>query len=195
MGWTSYHATHYKANGTIDKKAECDAYFMEGLNRGHFEVLKSVMKGNTYYAAVQNKLRKIDNHVYKPIENGDVWAAIFLVGINNNDYYNFAYKDMDETCGPCYYDCPKSILNLLTPTDNEYANEWRTKCLEKAKQPKLSDLPIGTMIKFTDWSGKEHRVYKHAPSYQFKRPFWIYEDGCSYCKANKIPENWEIVTE
>lgn len=26
----------------------------------------------------------------------------------------FSYKDMDETEGPCYWDCPKNILNLLT---------------------------------------------------------------------------------
>lgn len=44
MGWTGYYATHYK-NGKIDRKAECDAYFMEGLNRGNFKVLKSTMKG------------------------------------------------------------------------------------------------------------------------------------------------------
>ena len=42
MGWTSYRANYYK-NGKINKKAECDAYFMEGLNRGHFQVLKSTM--------------------------------------------------------------------------------------------------------------------------------------------------------
>ena len=32
MGWTGCHATHYKRNGDIDRKAECDGYFLEGLN-------------------------------------------------------------------------------------------------------------------------------------------------------------------
>ncbi len=40
MGWTSYHATHYKPGGSIDRKAECDEYFMGGLNVGHYQILK-----------------------------------------------------------------------------------------------------------------------------------------------------------
>ena len=48
MGWTSYHATHYSKTGTIDRKAECDGYFMEGLNRGHYRVEKSAMVGSVY---------------------------------------------------------------------------------------------------------------------------------------------------
>jgi len=193
MGWTSYRATHYKPNGTVDKKAECDAYFMEGLNRGHFEVLKSVMKGNTYYAAIQDKVRHIENDIYEPIENGTVWAAVFLVSIDNKDYYNFAYKDMDETCGPCCYDCPSSILKLLSPTENEYALQWRQKCIEKQSKPKLSALPIGTHIKFTTWNGEEKRVYKHPAGYQFKRPFWMLEDGSGYINSKHIADNWVVI--
>lgn len=56
MGWTSYHATHYK-KGTVDRKAECDAYFMEGLNAGYYRIIKSVLVGSVYYAAVENLKR------------------------------------------------------------------------------------------------------------------------------------------
>ena len=51
MGWTSYEATYFKKNGDIDRKAECDAYFMRD-NAGHYKVVKSSMKGTVYYAAV-----------------------------------------------------------------------------------------------------------------------------------------------
>ena len=40
MGWTEYLATHYTKSGQIDRKAECDAYFMESLNRGYYKVRK-----------------------------------------------------------------------------------------------------------------------------------------------------------
>ncbi|MDO5332206.1 MAG: hypothetical protein Q4E99_05950, partial [Bacillota bacterium] len=93
--------------------------------------------------------------------------------------------------GPYCYDCPKAILKLLTPTDSEWANEWRRKCFEKHNKPKLSDLPIGTKIKF-ERNGKEIKLFKHAPGYQFKRPFWMAEDGCSYMQTKHIPENWEV---
>ena len=136
MGWTWYNANYYK-KGKIDRKAECDSYFE--YKNSPYKVLKSSMVGSTYYAAIQ--------------KGNIVCAAVFLTSTCMNDYYNFGYKDMDETCGPYQYDCPKSILDLLTPTDSEYANEWRRKCKEKRESSKtafsLSKLPIGTQIKFT----------------------------------------------
>lgn len=140
MGWTSYHASHYK-NGKIDRKAECDAYFKEGLNQGHYKVLKSVMYGSVYYAAVQTLKKYIGKNedgtfIYEDLPESEkrIFAVVFLTSIDEKDYYNFSYKDMDEACGPCAYDCPKSILKLLPETENEYALEWRKKCKEKAKR-------------------------------------------------------------
>lgn len=159
MGWTSYHATHYK-KGKIDRKAECDAYFLEGLNSGYFEVLKSSMVGSTYYAAVK-PLKKYGGKdengntiaIDIPQEEQRVFAVVFLTSTNMRDYYNFSYKDMDESCGPCQCDCPKGILDLLTPTENEYANVWRKACYEnfKAKTDpnNFSKLPVGTVLKVT----------------------------------------------
>ena len=155
MGWTSYRATHYK-NGKVDRKAECDNLFCCDMvsreNReviGKYEVVKSAMVGSTYYAAV--KVTKFATE-FKP-EQSDVWAAVVLTSVDSKDHFNFSYKDMDETCGPYKYDCPKGILDLLTPTDNEYANNWRAKCreqLEKKKNPNsLGKLPIGTVIQVT----------------------------------------------
>ena len=154
MGWTSHHATHYK-NGKVDRKAECDACFVEGLNTGCYDVLKSAIVGSTYYAAVK-PLKKYKNIETKeivdiPKEEQRVFGVVFLTSVDNKDYFNFSYKDMDETCGPYKYDCPKSILDLLTPTESEYANEWRKKCYEtlaKKKDPNaLSNLPEGSVIK------------------------------------------------
>ena len=164
MGWTNYRATHYKwvGKGTkrsyvVDRKAECDAYFMEGLNQGYYDVLKSSMVGSVYYAAVKSLQRysKDDDGneiiVDIPTNEQQVFGAVFLTSTNNKDHLNFSYKDMDESYGPCYYDCPKGILDLLTPTNNEYAINWRAKCreqLEKKRNPNaLCNLPEYTIIK------------------------------------------------
>lgn len=186
MGWTSYQATYF-TNGKINRKAECDAYFMEGVNAGHFEILKSSMRGSVYYAAVKDMVRYVGRDgngksVYEPIEDGDVWAAVFLTSVKGSEFY---YKDMDETCGPCYYDCPKSILSLLSKTDSKWANEWRKKCIEESEKPSLSKLPIGTTIRVKIGNDEEVLATKHKPAYQFKRPFWKTENGClktSYIK-------------
>lgn len=157
MGWTSYRAeTQYK-NGryVVDRKAECDKIFNDDMVSwgdehkviGKFEVLKSSMVGSTYYAAVKRTKFATETEP----ELSQVFAAICLTSTNMKDYFNFAYKDMDESCGPYQCDCPKGILDLLSPTENEYANEWRKQCYEnlaKKKNPNaFNKLPVGTRIK------------------------------------------------
>lgn len=199
MGWTEYRATKWK-KGKIDRKAECDAYFMEGLNRGHFEVLKSTMHGGVYYAAVRNLTKcvgKDENGKYKyeSIENGDVFGVVFLTSIR--DKYYFAYKDMDESEIPYCYDCPESILKLLSDTDNKNALEWRRLCRENRKEKKehsLSALAIGTKILWIRPDGTKIKLYKHEPGYQFKRPFWMMCDSRNYIQKRRIV-NWELCEE
>ena len=150
MGWTSYNASNYKiikGRRVVDRKAEMDELFKnEDSYNGkyHMKNLKSAMVGSTYYAAIERV--EIENP-----ENRTVGAVICLTSMDMKDHFNFAYKDMDETMGPYQYDCPKGILDLLTPTDNEYANNWRQKCYEnhtKKKDPNaLKNLPVGTQIK------------------------------------------------
>jgi hypothetical protein len=68
---------------------------------------------------------------YLAVQHGDkVFAVVALLHYDNKSYHNFGYKDMDETMHPYYYNCPRSIRNLLTPTDNIEAITWRNKCIE-----------------------------------------------------------------
>ena len=188
MGWTSYHATHYTKSGAIDKKAECDAYFMEGLNRGHYRVEKSAMAGGVYYAAVRTLKKYVGNDIYEdlPEEEQRVFGVVFLTETDSKDYYNFSYKDMDETMGPGYYDCPESILKLFSPTENEYALEWRKKChLQNEKQKLLKECPVGTTIGFL--RGDElMTVVKRGPAYQFKKPWWYCEERNCFVSPKNI---------
>lgn len=179
MGWTFSHATEYK-NGRVDRKAECDKVINSQTETRTDTVLKSVMKGTTYYAAVET------------IKNGtrEVWAAVFLTSSDKKDpYWNFGYKDMDETMGPYKYDCPARILDLLTPTDNAAANYWRNECRRQAeikKDDTLNKLPIGAMVKWTNCDGDEMILVKHAPCYQFKTWFWFCESRRSYVRRNMV---------
>lgn len=141
MGWTSYRATEYKANGTIDRKAECDKVFNWTSENKSVQVIKSAIVGATYYAAVE---------IRESEKEPCVAAMVCLTNVNRKEYYNFAYKDMSETMGPYENNCPKSILDLLTDTDDEYALAWRKRCrdnLAKKKDPlALCNLPLGTRI-------------------------------------------------
>lgn len=189
MGWTEYHATHYNRNG-VDRKAECDVYFMEGLNEGHYKVEKSTMVGSVYYAAVRKLVRHVGNDengngVYEPMpeEEQSVFGAVFCTSVDSKSYYNFSYKDMDETMGPYYCDCPNSILDILSPTENEYALAWREKCRERNEKKKiLNKLPIGTVIT-VEMDGETVR-YQKCKIRQGKK--WVNWEKWRYINPNVI---------
>ena len=196
MGWTGYQPTHFKKGGIVDRKAEGDAYFMEGLHRGNFQVLKSSIKGSVYYAAVKDMVRyagedEKEHSIYVPIDDGKVRGYVFLTSVKDGMFY---YKDISEDMGPGYYDCPESILKLLSETHSEYALNWRKHCWEeneKKKTHNLSKLPIGTKIIWTRKDGVEVELLKHAPAYQFKRPFWFNAADRTYMSAKWIVD-WEV---
>ncbi len=199
MGWTSYHANYYK-NGRIDRKAECDAMWNNSLDNGRFKVLKSAMVGSVYYAAIQIVKEKNENNEYVEVsaEKRRTIGVVFLTQTDMRNYYNFYYKDMEETMGPGYYDCPKGILDLLTPTDSEYALEWRKKCRENIEKKKkgnsLAKLPYGTKVIWTRWDGKEITLVKRPPAYQFKTWWWQIDGQTAYTKKKYVTEeNTRIV--
>ena len=181
MGWTSYRVEPTYKNGKvfIDRKAECDGHF----DKNRCKILKSVMVGSTYYAAVA-----VDNEVI---------AAVTLTRVDNKEYCNFSYKGMDETMGPCEDNCPKGILDLLTPTDDEYANDQRKRCYENLKKKRdpnaLGNLPIGSVIKYKGYDGKERTLIKCDAAYQFKRPWWKVVKENKYVPAKYIASNYEVI--
>lgn len=126
MGWIHCFDGRRLPNGKVDRRYECDRILTwdtkdkDGNITATNRVLKSSMVGSTYYAAVETK---------KVSGERKVWAAIFLTcGQTKHDGTIWGYKDMDETMGPCESKCPASILALLTPTDSQWANEWRERC-------------------------------------------------------------------
>lgn len=113
MGWASIHRTQP---------------VKEWFASLEFKVLEvKIVHRTQLYAAIQNK-------------DGSVFACIGLLRYSKGEW-NFSYKLMSEEEHPYYYKCPKSILNKLTPTDNEYANDWRRKCVEQreAKRSRMAN--------------------------------------------------------
>ena len=185
MGWTSYHAEHYDKHGKVDRKAECDKYCNCSGEKFIDVVLKSSMKGSVYYAAVERTDKKT--------EKKSTWGIVILTSVDNNQWHNFTYKPISEDMWPYYYDCPKGILDLLSPTTNENAVNWREQCRRNSKRVKPGELPVGTTIRFTIWNGETISIKKMPPAYQFKRNWWYDEKTSTYFKAKYIPEKFEII--
>lgn len=124
MGWLSMQSL----GGHAGPREYLDNQFTHEDADHRSRVLRSSITRRVYYAAVE--------HVRLSEGEREVWACVCLTRYNPKarDGYIFGYKDMEESMGPYYCDCPAAILDLLTPTDNENALSWRAKCREAAAQ-------------------------------------------------------------
>jgi hypothetical protein len=128
MGWITTHR---------DKGITNDQWFQrEVIGDRHEIVASSTVKG-VYYAAVRT------------VETGEVWALVVLTQWAPRSYHKFGWKDMDETMGPGSYDAPAKVLNALTPTDNEWAQQWRAACREaQERKTAAATIAVGTLLRF-----------------------------------------------
>ena len=170
MGWTF-------TNTDLSRKEAVNEMFNWDSDKYRTRVLKSVMIGAIYYGAIEQ--------ISKETAVRTVSGVVVLTSSNKKHGYNFGYKIIDETMGPGYYDCPRSILNLLT--DNEYALNWRKSCRENLSKPKLSELPIGAEIK-VKLNGEELELTKYPPCCQFRTPVWVNLKNHTYISKKWITE-------
>lgn len=170
MGWTETVARHYK-NGKVDKNKEILEVFADG-----YEIIKGSFVGSTWYGAVKH--------------NNEIFGCVARTSVRKEGYGHwFGYKLMDETEGPYYFDCPVSILNLLTPTDNEIANEWRNKCRENIlKKKKAKSIPVGTILEF-DWQGRKRQAQLRVSSYSGKKRWFDTVDVNHYYPTKYVVAN------
>lgn len=164
MGWDYHHEM-----APYDRRAICRRHIGNG-----YEVVKDAVVGTTYYAAVKSP------------HDGSVGAVIILTHIDRNGYCNFGMKWIDEESGPYKCECPKSVLDALSPTDNESAIEWREKCRANKKDTTLRDAPVGAKLKVTLKNGEERDVVKMEPMYQFKTWWLLVAGGLSYIPKNRV---------
>lgn len=94
--------------------------------------------------------------------DGEVVALVYMLRFTR-DYYNTTYKPLDENMGPNDAECPERILDLLTPTDNEYATKWRAACRRniavRRSVKKGSVVKFSHAIQFTNGVSLDTMVY------------------------------------
>ena len=100
-----------------------------------------------------------------------VFALVVPMTFCRNIVFDFGYKPMDETVGPCEAECPTRILDELTdPPYNEFAAEWRGRCREyhegRARVRRLTkgvSFAIATPLTFGGVSASEFTVSHTNP--------------------------------
>ncbi|MDT7533106.1 hypothetical protein OVY48_06605 [Sphingobium sp. SA2] len=191
MGWLTM--SRHAMGGHATAKAYLDDQFtysrdVEGGTAGLKVLASSCLQNRTYYAAAQ----VITNGV-----GGEVFAIICKVLWNPHSKTGeqFGYKDMSESMGPYEDNCPQNILDLLTPTQSEYALDWRRRCAENLKRRarKIEDgdrIKLAAAITFTDGHvGDEFIVQKRGRKLSFRDP----EGHCRYRISRFMDLAWDVV--
>lgn len=183
MGWTSTQATCFDRHYRIDRKAECINMISSDV-----QVLKASMVGSVFYAAVRDTIWPPD----------EVFAVIILTSVNNKTL-TFSFKIMDETEGPTERNCPRSILEMLTPISSPVANEWRKDCWANLDKLDLGKLPVGTIIRCEANNTRVRHMKKCGANHQFKAPYWLIlnenmESTGTYYMKNHIKSDFSRIT-
>lgn len=108
MGWLC-HSGNYSS---VKDYADCEITGSE-----KHKLLERSVYGKEVYSLFEN------------VETGMRYIALHLVTRGEGEWCR---KDMDESCGPYYYNCPEYILVQSTVT-HPTAVEWRELCREKRR--------------------------------------------------------------
>ena len=139
MGWTTMH---------LDISAK--QFFINMFeNEPNYEMLDIAIKNfREVYIALKHK------------DKGYVYCQTYMLYRAPKKYENFGYKPVWEFNGPVNANCPKRILDLLTPLDKlakmdnfgekpiEWAKEWRNRCYDNLEFAKK--LSSGVVIKMDE---------------------------------------------
>lgn len=114
MGWTSYYVGY-----GCNRKDECMKYvngFKNEKGETTARLIKSVMKGTTFYALMET------------VEKKQQFIICLLTSISKGEFY---YKDIQ--CNPYEVGVPMSLVKAFIPTTDE-DKAWKEKCLAESVQ-------------------------------------------------------------
>ena len=112
MGWTFPH--------DASRRDVIDELTRDQSSEGKvFRTLRKCFRGNTMYA------------LHESGKEGETrkWLAVYLLQRSQGTW---GYKDMDESMGPYYFDCPVSYLDQADEPTSDTARKWRTDVRERA---------------------------------------------------------------
>jgi hypothetical protein len=145
MGWTSNYNWTTKQDVVSEILRDCSFSGATGESR----VIKHSLVGNHLWIAYESCKA-----------GGDPRRAVLLCLIEKVRADGcYAYKPMDESMEPYYYDCPQSIIDAAGPTGDVHAQAWRAKVAdarrEKAGRKSLvASLKVGDVVSIAQSSGK-----------------------------------------
>lgn len=173
MGWTYVQKQYATIDEFFEKSYLSDNY--EFLGKGYLVNLTE------YYRAIRNK------------KTNQIFALVCLIDLSNK--WQIGYKDMTEDMGPCVYNCPKKVLDIIEQCEPscKWAKEWREKCHEVLnKRQKAKGLKNGDIVQFSESisfsNGNTYNRFK-VIVYKGKKHLYALTDNNS-CVGEVHIRNW-----
>ncbi|MCL7489732.1 MAG: hypothetical protein M8357_16315 [Desulfobulbaceae bacterium] len=153
MGWTYTYRGSTPVKEFLNERINCEN------EHARWKVLDiAIVRMRTAYMAVEI-IRRDKETGQLDTTTRKVVAFVFLLDYRPSDPgYDTGYKDMDESMGPCESECPERILNLLSPTDHEYALAWRQRCRDNIARKKAFRLSKDVVIETRPISFQDGRT-------------------------------------
>ena len=149
MGWTSVNKPKgMSLDEFFDKEFKCDS--LKLIGKGYTKNLSE------YYRACYN------------VEKGVYFALVCKIHFGKG-YYNFSYKDMDESENPYFYNCPKRIMDIIERSQpvNDMSKEWRMK-VHKVLDTKLTKGKVITFKKPLDFGEFSENTFRYLGNNKFR---------------------------
>ena len=126
MGWLFYD--RIPANPEAEIRRICTA--QDGTRTMTPVVI--ARDGMTWYAAVRVTFASAEAAAVSGVarsftlapDKSYTFGVVFLTQISGG----WGYKDIDETMGPVESHAPAAILDILSPTTDQWALDWRERC-------------------------------------------------------------------
>ena len=149
MGWTSVNKPKgMSLDEFFDKEFKCDS--LKFIGKGYTKNLSE------YYRACYN------------VEKGVYFALVCKIHFGKG-YYNFSYKDMDESEDPYFYNCPKRIMDIIERSKpvNDISKRWRMK-VHKVLDTKLTKGKVITFKKPIDFGEFSENTFRYLGNNKFR---------------------------
>lgn len=141
MGWMEYPLNKQDERAEIERIC---TFEQDGVIQRPVAMSK---KGSAYYVAVESSGKDPGTYV-ADADGRYVFAVVILTSWRNG---LFAYKPIEESMGPHYYEAPAKVLDALSGTSNEYAQKWRAACRRRhVEKRRAANLKPGDRIRLAE---------------------------------------------
>lgn len=117
------------------------------------DMVRELSKGAIVHRVVGSRLYTVRDYTDRDGQARRAIAVYLMAADSRNPpHCSHGYKPMDESMGPCFYDCPLAFLDIAQPAPTDaYAQEWRAKVRtqraeQAAKRAQVRALAVGQTI-------------------------------------------------